>query len=72
MPQGLTCANVFVCAKVLACANVFVCAKVLACANVFVCVKVFGCANVFVHFFWRLYFCIFYLHSYLVCASDFL
>jgi hypothetical protein len=38
----------------------------------FVCAKVLACANVFVHFLWRLYFCVFYLHSYLVCANNLL
>ncbi len=77
-PSFFPCANIFVCAKVLACANIFVCAKVLACTNVSVCIKVlacvnvFGCANVFVHFCWRLYFCVFYLHSYLIYANNLL
>jgi hypothetical protein len=72
MRQGCGCANVFVCAKVFGCANAFVCAKVFGCANVFVCAKVFGCANVFVYICRRLYFCVFYLHSYSVCANNLL
>jgi hypothetical protein len=72
MRQYFVCANVFVDAKVFVCANVFGDAKVFVCANVFVDAKVFD-EPMFLYILpWRLYFCVFYLRFYLVCAYNLL